>query len=383
MDTAVASVWSGPDQLAIQQLPVPSAPAGGLLLRVAANGICGTDVHLLTQTPPRPTVLGHEIVGTVEAFGTGTPHKDAADVDIAIGDRVALFPWIPCGSCWACRRFGPAAATCERGFVYGVPFAMTGAGDFSPLEDGTEAPALTGGYGSHIAMHPGTYFWRVPDAMTSSVASLLDPLAVAVRAVDMARTATGTWDEVLRPDATAVVQGAGAVGLLTAIVLRAVGVGRVVVSGARPTRLAAARDLGAAETLDVRATSSDERVAAVRSMTGGRGADLVIDCSNDPSALVEAIHMSRRLGTVIEVGNMVNAGSQVLVDPATDICQRNIKLLGMSANPPQSYAEAIALLGRADLPFADLITHEVPLTDPREAMRALAGDAVKVVLVAE
>ena len=93
--------------------------------------------------------------------------------------------------------------------------------------------------------------------------------------------------------------------------------------------------------------------------------------------------MSRRLATVIEVGNMVNAGRTVTVDPATDICQRNIKLLGMSANPPQSYSEAMALLGRADLPFASLISAELPLSDPRAALNALGGDAIKVVLVAE
>ena len=80
---------------------------------------------------------------------------------------------------------------------------------------------------------------------------------------------------------------------------------------------------------------------------------------------------------------MVNVGSQVQIDPASDSCQRNIRLLGMSANPPQSYAEATALLSRTDLPFGRIITEEVPLGDPRAAFRALAGNVIKVVLVAE
>jgi threonine dehydrogenase-like Zn-dependent dehydrogenase len=380
---AVAAVWTGPGRLERRELPLPPAPPGGLLLRVEANGICGTDLHLLGGAPPRPTVLGHEIVGSIVAFGDGTPRVDANDTPLAEGDRVALFPWIPCGSCWACRRFGPAAATCTRGFVYGIPFQATGADTPSPLEDDATAPALTGGYGSHLVVHPGTYYWRVPDTMDSAVASLLDPLAVAVRAVDMTRTATGTWDEVLTPDATAVVQGAGPVGLLTVLVLRTLGVGQVIVVGARPARLSAATALGAAKVIDVRATDADQRLAQVRGMTGGRGADLVIDCSNAPEALAEGVRLSRRLGTVVEVGNMVNAGSQVSLDPAIDICQRNVRLLGMSANPPRSYAEAMALLARADLPFGTLITDRVPQSDPQAALAALRGEAIKVVLVPE
>jgi threonine dehydrogenase-like Zn-dependent dehydrogenase len=383
MTSATATVWTAPGRMERRELALPPPPPGGLLLRVEANGICGTDLHLLGGVPPRPTVLGHEIVGSVVAFGEGAPRRDAGDSPLIEGDRVALFPWLPCGGCWACRRFGPAAATCTRGFVYGIPFQATGAETPSPLEDDANAPALTGGYGSHLVVYPGTYYWRVPDGMSSAVASLLDPLAVAVRAVDMTRTATGTWDEVLTPDSTAVVQGAGPVGLLTVLVLHALGVHQVIVIGARRARLAAAATLGAADVVDVRATGADQRLARVRAMTGGRGADLVIDCSNAPEALVEGVRLSRRLGTVVEVGNMVNAGSEVRLDPATDICQRNIRLLGMSANPPRSYAEAMALLGRADLPFASLITDQVPLSEPEAALAALRGDAIKVALVAD
>jgi threonine dehydrogenase-like Zn-dependent dehydrogenase len=381
MTVATAAVWTGPDRLERMDLPLPAPPAGGLVLRVDANGICGTDLHLLGSAPPRPTVLGHEIVGTILGFGEATQRADAAGVPLVEGDRVALFPWVPCGQCWACHRFGPAAATCSRGFVYGIPFALTGAGDASALEDDTAAPALTGGYGSHLLVHPGTYYWRVPDDMPSSVAALLDPLAVAVRAVNLARTGTGSWDEVLTPDATALVQGAGPVGLLTVLVLRAYGVGQVLVLGARANRLAAATAFGAQETFDIRATTAEQRLARIRALTGGRGADLVIGCSNAPDAFVEGIRLTRRLGTMVEVGNMVNAGSEVRLDPATDICQRNIRLLGMSANPPRSYHEAMALLGRRDLPFASLITDQFPLSQPEAALDAMQRNAIKVTLV--
>lgn len=379
---AHASVWVAPGRLEPHDLAVPEPPDGGLLLEVLANGVCGTDLHLLHTAPPRPTVLGHEIVGRVLAVGRGGPTTDAAGAPVGVGERVALFPWVPCRRCWACDRFGPAAATCTDAVVYGIPVEASGVAGTE--QDGRRpASLLSGGLGSHLVVRPGTYFWRVPDAMSDVRASLLDPMAVAVRAVAMTRTAVGAWDEVLRPDSTAVVLGAGPVGLLVTAVLRASGVGRVIVSGSRPARLAAARRIGATTVLDVRSTTERERADAVLDATAGHGADLVLDCTNDPGALLEAIRSTRRLGTVVEVGNMVNTGRTVAIDPAADICQRNIKLLGMSANPPQSYAEAMALLARTDIPFDELVTSTVPLRDAATALDLVtAPDSIKVVLTA-
>lgn len=134
--------------------------------------------------------------------------------------------------------------------------------------------------------------------------------------------------------------------------------------------------------IDVRSTTVEERHAAVMAATSGRGCDLVIDCTNDPAALVEGIRAVRRMGTVIEVGNMVNTGTEVRLDPASDICLKNIRLLGMSVNPPQSYAEAMALLARDDIDWDGLITARMPLNDPKAALRRLAEpEAIKVVLV--
>ena len=382
-DLAEALVWVAAGSLETQQLAVPDPGPGALLLRVEANGVCGTDLHLLSESPPYPTVLGHEIVGTIVSFGPGAKALDSASEQVAVGDRVALFPWIPCGSCWACHRFGPAAATCSNGFVYGIPFELTGAGDQSRHSSRADSyPWFTGGFGQYLYVYPGTYFWRVPEDMPTEIAALLDPLAVAVRTVDMARTATATWDEVLTADAVAVVQGAGPVGLLTAIALRQAGVGKILIVGAPPRPLKAARAVGADDVLDISGLGAAERLARVLSHTKGRGADLVVDCTNQPAALSEALSMVRRLGTVIEVGNMVNTGQTIDVDPAVDICQKNVRLLGMSANPPRSYTEAMALLSRFNhIPFNQIISHCFP---QREAVQALGRlhdpDVVKVIL---
>ncbi|MCX4784385.1 zinc-dependent alcohol dehydrogenase [Streptomyces sp. NBC_01264] len=361
-------------------LPLPEPSPGGLLLEVTANGICGTDLHFLSSVPSAPLVLGHEIVGRIVAFGPGHEHRDADGEQLVEGDRIALFPWLPCRRCWGCQRFGPGATTCTNAFVYGIPPEAIGLPPLAGAIGDRCSPSLTGGFGRHVDVRPGTYMWRVPQEMADTVASLLDPLAVAVRTVDVTRTPTGAWDEVLTPDSTAVVLGLGAVGLLTCIVLRQAGVGTVVASGARQARLAAARAVGVDLVLDTSETDAAVRRDAVLDVTQGRGADLLVDATNSAAALREGLGMVRRLGTVVEVGNIISDGTTVLLDPARDVCQRNLRLLGVSFNPPRSYTEGMALLARGDLPFEALITRSRPFEEAMAALDDLSGDVVKIVL---
>lgn len=381
MESTSAQVWTGKNRLERMSLPLPQPRPGGLLLQVTANGICGTDVHFLSREPTAPLVLGHEIVGRITAFGPGHERHDADGVPLTEGDRVALFPWLPCGRCWGCRRFGPGATTCTDAFVYGIPPEAIGLEPLAPAPPGAgTGPTLSGGFGRHLDVRPGTYMWRVPDDMPDTVASLLDPLGVAVRTVDVTRTPTGTWDEVLTSDSTAVVLGLGAVGLLTAMVLRQAGVGTIVASGGRPSRLAAAHAVGIDVVLDTHEHDAAARRGIVLDLTRGRGADLAIDATNSAVALAEAMALVRRLGTVVEVGNIVPDGTTITVDPAQDVCQRNLRLLGMSFNPPRSYSEAMALLAHHELPFGRLISRSRPFEEADAALRDLAGDVVKIVL---
>jgi threonine dehydrogenase-like Zn-dependent dehydrogenase len=377
-----ANVWVGKNRFETIEIPLPSPPDGGLLLEVTANGICGSDRHFVSANPTVPIVLGHEIVGTITAFGAGHSGHDAAGQPLSEGDTVALFPWVPCLECWGCRRFGPGATTCSNAFVYGVPPEAIGLEPL-PTTRGDRQPALTGGFGKHVAVQPGTYLWRVPDHVPARVASLLDPLAVAVRGVNLAKTPANVPEEVLTADATAVILGAGAVGLLTGLVLRQLGIGRIVVSGSRANRLNAARDIGMDVVIDTAELGVAGRREAIMELTHGLGADIVIDAANNPAALGEALGMVRRLGTVVEVGNIVPGDAGISIDPAVDICQRNVRLFGMSFNPPRSYSEAMAMLGKhPNIPFERLITHSHSFDHLDLAFRDLAGDAVKVTLTA-
>ena len=380
-ETTTANVWVSRGVLEERRIEIPEIPANGLLIEVTANGICGTDAHLIGSTPSAPLVLGHEIVGRIVAFGSTHPRMDADDNPLAEGDAIALFPWLPCLVCWGCRRFGPSATTCSNPFVYGIPPEALG---LAPLANQSAAPELSGGFGRHLVVKPGTYFWRVPEGMPHEIAALLDPLAVAVRSVDVMKTAPGTWDEVIRPDSTAVVLGAGAIGLLAAMVLQSAGVTDVIVSGSRASRLGLARHIVGDSVLDIHDLDAEQRRQYVLDRTNGRGADLVIDATNQPASLGEALGLVRRLGTVVEVGNIVSEGKTIQIDPAEDICQKNVRLLGVAANPPQSYSEAMALLARHEqLPFDRLISSRHTFSHLPDALADLAGDTVKVMLVAE
>ena len=380
-ETTTANVWVAKGVVEERRIVIPEIPARGLLLEVTANGICGTDAHLIGSQPSSPLVLGHEIVGRIVAFGVSHPRTDAADNPIAEGDGIALFPWVPCLTCWGCRRFGPSATTCSNPFVYGIPPEALG---LPPLSGQSVAPELSGGFGRHLVVKPGTYFWRVPESMPHEIAALLDPLAVAVRSVDVLKTAPGTWDEVIRPDATAVVLGAGAIGLLAALVLQTAGVSDVIMSGSRPSRLGLAKEIVGDSVLDINEMDAAQRKDYVRGRTHGRGADIVIDATNQPTSLGEALGLVRRLGSVVEVGNIVSEGKRIEIDPAKDICQTNVRLLGVAANPPQSYSEAMALLARHEqLPFERLISSRRSFSELHEALADLAADSVKVLLVAK
>lgn len=382
---SLTPIWTGKQRLEEWRVPVPEPREGALLLRVLAAGLCGTDHHLIASEPPYPMVLGHEICGEIVAFGDRARHRDADDRPVETGDRVVLFPWISCGRCWACVRYGPGAATCPHGFIYGVPFERTGAGERAGHPNSVEDfPGLSGGYGEYVYVHPGTAFWKLDPDVPDHVGVLLDPLAVAVRTVEVADSGPDAVGDPLGPDSVALVQGAGPVGLLCVAVLKEAGVGRIILHGSRAARLDLGSRFGADVVVDIRSTDLDERLGRVLGATNGRGADLVLDCTNQPHALGEALRSVRRLGTVVETGNVVNAGETVPLDPAADLCQRSVRLIGMSAIPARSFARARSLLGRhRRIPFSELVTHRFPRHRAMEAIAAMDETAAVKVILAE
>jgi threonine dehydrogenase-like Zn-dependent dehydrogenase len=378
MTTSKAAIWKGKFHIDIEQLPIPEVADDGLLLKNEANGICGTDGHLIEQDPPYPAIMCHEIAGKIETMGANANKSlNVYGGPLKEGDRIVLYPWITCGKCEGCRTHRPGTCTtCADSFVYGVPYSMLGLGGAEPINSRVdEAPYLKGGFSEYTYVFPETYVWKIPDDMPSEIAVLMDPMAVAVRSIEMAQTSPGIVEEGLNTNSKVVVIGAGQVGILAAAYVRALGAEQIIMVGGRSERLRVAKELGQVdEVIDIHSVSPADRIKQVQEMTGG-GANVVLQCANSVKAFGEGLEMLARLGTLIETGNMVNQGETIAIDPAKMICAKHARILGMSANNPQSFNRAFNFLKRhKTIPFHKIYSHRTNLDGLLDTLRQKGND---------
>ncbi|HEY5585890.1 MAG TPA: zinc-binding dehydrogenase [Ruminiclostridium sp.] len=371
-----AAVWTGSRKLELREFEVPTAGEDGIVLKVDAAAVCGTDGHLFPQEPPYPATLGHEVTGTV--IDIGNKANKAVNVfggPLKNGDRVVLYPWITCGKCRGCLTYGSGTCTvCEDSFVYGVPYSMLGLGGVEGISSNVEMyPHFKGGFAEYLYVSPETYMWKLPEDMPSEVAVLLDPLAVAVRAVELACMSPGVVEEAFTTSATVAVIGDGPVGALTALVARLMGVEKIILIGGRNQRLSIAAKLSKADyVLNYHEYEENSLVEKVVELSGGMGVDVVIQCSNSIKAFGQGLDMIRRMGTLIEVGNMVNTGSTITIDPARQICGKHARIIGMSANSPKAFDKAFHILKRhKDIDFTSLYTHICTLETLEDTLNSM------------
>lgn len=384
--TGRAAVWKGRYDIEIRELPVPDVREDGLLLEVEAAGICGTDGHLIQDDPPYPAIMCHEVTGRIVSMG------DKANQSLNIfggplkeGDRIVLYPWITCGKCQGCLSSRPGTCTvCDNSFVYGVPYSKLGLeGKETISSDISNWPYFMGGFAEYCYVFPETYVWKVPDDMPPDVAALLDPMAVAMRALEMTLTGPGIMEAGLTTDSRVAVIGSGQVGVLSALLARLMGARQVIMIGSRETRLRLTREIAKTDHLiDYHRHSRQERIEMVRDLTGG-GADVVIQCSNNVDTFVDGLEMMRRLGTFIEVGNMVNQGREVSFDPARLVCSKHARILGMSANHPAAFNKAFGILERhRELGLSRMFTHKTDLDGLLETLKKMnAPDYLKGLVI--
>lgn len=335
---------------------------GGLVVAVDYGGVCGTDFRLQDgRLPiPIPLVLGHEGVGRVEQLGNGVD-KDALGAPLREGDRVAWASSISCGRCFYCRD-AQEPTLCERRRIYGVN---------RPLAD---HPRLTGSWAERIHLQPGSTVVRLEDPQPS-VAFIA--LGCAGPTVVHALLHISP----VRPGQSIVVQGAGPVGLAAAMYADVSGAGTVILIGAPTARLELARRLGIGhEHVDIEQLSHEQRVECVRSLTGGRGADQVIECTGVPSAVSEALDLARPGGRVVVPGQFTDHGPTSL-NPHL-ITRKQLSVLGSWAFSGAHYVEYVQTLPQLLARFAleDLVTI-FPLDRAQDALDAArAGSVTKAVL---
>jgi len=329
--------------LEFADLPEPKLGPGEVLVRVAACGICGSDVHGYDGSSGRripPIVMGHEAAGIVAALGDGV-------TDFAEGDRVTFDSTVYCGICAPCRR--GEINLCDNRQVLGVSCA-----DYR----------RAGAFAEYVAV-PSRIVYRLPDSLSFAEAAMLEAVAVAVHAVSLAR---------ISPESTALVVGAGMIGLLAAQALSAAGCTRVFVADIDSSRLKLAQDLGAIAVLP----AETDVVAQVLQLSAGAGVDVAVEAVGKTETVTAAVECVRKGGTVVLVGNI----SPEITLPLQKVVTRQIRLQGSCASAGE-YPRAMELLETGKIQVRPLITAIAPLADGPQwfaRLHAREPNLMKVIL---
>ncbi|HTW49663.1 MAG TPA: galactitol-1-phosphate 5-dehydrogenase [Acidobacteriaceae bacterium] len=329
-------------RLELRDAPQPAPGADEVLIRVAACGICGSDVHGYDGSSGRripPIVMGHEAAGTVVGAGSGVAAFRA-------GDRVTFDSTIFCGACPFCLRGD--INLCDHREVLGVS-----CGEYR----------RAGAFAEFVTV-PERIVHRLPPSMSFAEAAMLEPAAVALHAVHVSQ---------LRGGETALVVGAGMIGLLTMQAARALGCARVLIADVDETRLRLAQSLGASETLHL---SGADLAREVIARSGG--VDLALEAVGRQETIDAAIGSARKGGTVTLIGNIT---PQVTI-PLQVVVSRQLRLQGTAASAGE-YPQAIDMIESGTIQVKPLITAIAPLEDgPRwfERLYAREPNLMKIVL---
>ena len=338
MSEVRVATFDGPGaEPVIRTVPRPKVGPRAALIRIGACGVCGTDLHILKGHWPKPLpwpfTLGHELAGIVVEIGDEL-ETDFMGKPIGVGSKLMLPPLMPCGHCDWCLHYPETANKCLTPVYYGRYLGFD------------KAPHLWGGWAEMVYVDfeelPGTKIYKLPDEMPLRLGALTEPLTSCIRAFERAQRAGGfAWN------ATVVVQGTGPIGILALAAAREMGAGRVIAVGAPEVpRLELARRFGADATVDIdEVTAPADRIAAVREIVGGYGADLVMDCSGHPSAGPEGIEFLRDGGTYVEMGQFTDAGS--IETNWHRICTKDINVLGSWAFTANDLPKGVDMLWRA------------------------------------
>jgi L-iditol 2-dehydrogenase len=330
--------------LEIADLPQPEIGAGEVLVKVAACGICGSDVHGYDGSSGRripPLVMGHEAAGTIAAVGKNVS-------DYKAGDRVTFDSTVYCGECEFCMR--GEANLCDNREVIGVS-----CGDYR----------RHGAFADYVVV-PARILYHLPEDFDFSQAAMLEAVSVALHAVRVSE---------MRPGQSVLVLGAGMIGLLTLQAARAVGCGRLFIADVDATRLELAKKLGADETLHC---SGGELVNRVLKLTGGQGVDVSYEAVGRNETVKAAIEATRKGGTVTLVGNI----QPEVTIPLQKVVSRQLRLQGSCASAGE-YPQAIEMIADGRIKVKPLITAVATLEEgPRWFERLHAGEPnlMKVVL---
>ena len=305
----------------IREYPVPHPAPNTIILRQELSGICGTDLHNWQKSIAGEMLLGHENVGVIQALGKGVK-TDYVGNPIREGDRLIFAPKYSYGA-------------------YG----------FQSKPD--QPPHFGGGFAEYIYLHdPKTCY--IKTSASPEVAVLTEPFTIGVHAVMRADVKIGD---------TVVVQGSGAIGLVTLVCVKISGAAKIIVVGGPKDRLKLAERMGADVTIDIEeVTSVAERTELVKSHTPKHeGADVVFECAGFLPATQEGLGYVRQDGTFCEVGHFVDMGS-IDFNINQLLMRKNLRLEAIWGARYEHFVRGLPILEKNEFPFSDMVSHVLPLS---------------------
>jgi L-iditol 2-dehydrogenase len=323
-----AMVLGAPHDLAASDVAPPQVPAGHVLVRIKHSGLCGTDLKIYQGAIPAqyPLIMGHEMVG------------------VANGTRVIIDPVLYCGTCFHCRI--GQTNLCPAGGLIGRE--------------------TNGGFAEYAAV-PAAQVFRLPDSIDSASAPLIQVATTCLHAQRLAHISEG--------ESVAVI-GLGVSGQLHVQLAKARGAGKVIGISRSRFKNELAKQLGA----DVAIESGPEAIAKVLDQTGGRGADVVIECTGVMTSIADAIRMVRFGGRILLFG-ITNATSGAL--PFYDLYFKELTLINNRAATAQDFPVMIDLVDRGAVRLEPLVTHRMALDQLGTALGMLENGAdgrLKIIL---
>ena len=335
-----AALFYGPHDFRVEDVDKPVAGDFGVVVRVRACGICGSDLHFYERGGVRVkpgTIMGHEFSGDVTEVGKFVK-------DIKVGDRVAAASLIVCQECYWCKsgHFSRCQNLQMGGFDFHGAYA-----EYAPVP---------------LAVLDQTVF-KIPDNLSYEAGAIMEPLGVGAYSAIRAEATPGD---------IVVIFGAGMIGLSTLAAFRAMGVGKIIVSEMSPKRLQTAKAIGADIIIDAGAENVPLRISQE---TNGRGADIAVECTGLRKPFLQAMGVLRIDGKLMQVGVFDKAFE---FNPVT-ITGKNLRVIGCLGG---DYAAALKLLTSGKIDASNFITHEFPLEKITEAFNKQldSNESIKVLI---
>ena len=346
--TMRAGVYRDQGVVRVEEVPVPEVGPNEVLIKVAACGICGTDIKKIFQRYVEPPqILGHELAGTVVATGPGVSKFQA-------GDRVMSFHHIPCQKCFYCER--RLFSQCKQYKTTGLTAGYTPNG---------------GGFAEYVKAMPWVAehgIIALPDNVSFEEATFLEPINTILKAVQKARVTAGE---------TVLVAGCGPIGLQLLMVTKLTGA-RIYSSDPMPERRAKSLTLGAVESFD---PSNGKLVQEVKARTEGRGADAVLVAVAHPAVVEEALAAARPGGRVLLFA--ANDPVTRITFPASAVGIDEKEILGSYSAAVDIQQEAAGLVLEKKLPVMEIVTHRFPLARIQEGLELAAkptAESLKILI---